>query len=313
MSKLAGWVEGRKVGLLLFLVLFGGVFALAGDSMKAEAGENTVYSDSRKPVLSYLLSDPASVRDFQRTFALNDAQMEAVLTAIRLENRALSETYAASERIVEANRRLSEAGIEGKIEASSYDERLTESVARTKDIVEGILPDGQRDELEAWVASHWQQEIRSAMSAESGGYELSASGVTYRTFATQYNGYTRYEVALPHKKLKFDGGYKVRIHCKAKTCRNRAVRAPVKEVGPWNTRDNYWQKRKYRDMFDDLRRGINEARAAYFRNYNKGEDQFGREVLNPAGVDLTPAVARKLGLRKYQNAWVYVHYPWVGR
>ncbi len=49
-----------------------------------------------------------------------------------------------------------------------------------------------------------------------------------------------------------------------------------------------------------------DAEAAYFDNYNHGEDQFGREVLNPAGVDLRLRVARRLGLGKYRNAWVYV-------
>lgn len=327
MSTFFGWVgecvlsafgkiargEARKPVLLLFLMLVGGAFALAGDSMKAEAGENTVYSDPQKPVLSYLLSDPANVRAFQSEFALRDAEMDAVLAAIRAENRSLSETYAASERVVEANRSLSEAGIRTKIEASGYDEQVTEVVARTKDIVEGILPDGQRAELESWVASTWRQESQLAMSGSSGDYQLSATGVTYKAYATQYNGYTRNEVALPHKKLKFDGGFRVRLRCPARKCNGNRVWAPVKEVGPWNTRDNYWQKRKYRDMWKDLRRGTAEARAAYFNNYNKGKDQFGRKVLNPAGVDLTPAVARKLGLRKYENAWVYVHYPWVGR
>ena len=66
-------------------------------------------------------------------------------------------------------------------------------------------------------------------------------------------------------------------------------------------------------MWDDLPRCMPEAQAAYFDNYNRGEDQFGREVLNPAGVDLTPRVAHTLGLRTYQNAWIYVRYLWVQR
>ena len=41
-----------------------------------------------------------------------------------------------------------------------------------------------------------------------------------------------------------------------------------------------------------------EARAALFDNYNHGENQFGREVRNPAGIDLTPRVGRRLGLKK---------------
>ena len=66
-------------------------------------------------------------------------------------------------------------------------------------------------------------------------------------------------------------------------------------------------------MWKDLPRCKPEAQAAYYNNYNRGKDEFGREVLNPAGVDLTPAVARGMGLRKYQNAWVYVRFPWIRR
>ncbi len=82
---------------------------------------------------------------------------------------------------------------------------------------------------------------------------------------------------------------------------------PIKEVGPWNIHDNYWDKR--RDMWKNLPRGKPEAEAAYYNNYNRGRDEFGRKVLNPAGVDLTPRAARKLGLRKYQNAWVSLSLP----
>jgi hypothetical protein len=30
-------------------------------------------------------------------------------------------------------------------------------------------------------------------------------------------------------------------------------------------------------------------------------------------VDLTPRAAKRLGLRRFQNAWVWVRYPWVGK
>ena len=44
-----------------------------------------------------------------------------------------------------------------------------------------------------------------------------------------------------------------------------------------------------------------EVQAAYFNNCNRDKDEFGREVLNPAGTDLTPAAAAaQLGLRKYR-------------
>ena len=125
-----------------------------------------------------------------------------------------------------------------------------------------------------------------------------------KVFATQYNGYTRYEVALPHRSLKERGGFRVSIRRGG-----HRAKAPVKEVGPWNIRDDYWQARRHRDMWRNLPRCKPEAEAAYFDNYHRGRDQFGRKVLNPAGVDLTPRVAHRLGLKRYQNAWVHVRYP----
>ncbi len=60
--------------------------------------------------------------------------------------------------------------------------------------------------------------------------QATAYGMWFKAFATQYWGYTSYEVALPHRKLKFNGGYSVRIYLNG-----RSVWGPIKEVGPWNT------------------------------------------------------------------------------
>ncbi len=90
---------------------------------------------------------------------------------------------------------------------------------------------------------------------------------------------------------------------------DRVASAPDKEIGPWNLQDNWWDKSRYRTRWNDLPRSLPEAEAAFYDNYNKGKDGFGRKVLNLAGVDLRPAVAKKLGLSKYENAWIQVSYP----
>jgi hypothetical protein len=66
-------------------------------------------------------------------------------------------------------------------------------------------------------------------------------------------------------------------------------------------------------MYERVPRCKPEAQVAYYQNFNKGKDEFGREVLNPAGVDLAPDVARSMGLEEHQNAWVWVRFPWVHR
>ena len=300
-------------GALWVLALVPVVLAISGDGAVVEAEEYSPYADPAKPVLSVLLSDPQNVEEFRKVFDLTGSEVEVVRAAVRTENERLSEEYAESERIVESSKALSKDQIKSKISASDYDETVTAAVAQTKTDIEALLPEERHDELKGWVDEQWKQDARDAStdgSAEVVRTSSRSSMLRCKVFATQYIGYTRYEAALPHRALKFGSRPKVVIR---RVAGGNVVRPRIKEVGPWNTYDNYWATRKHRTMWKDLPRCAPEAQAAYFRNYNRGKDEFGREVLNPAGVDLTPAVARGMGLRKYQNAWVYVWFPWVRR
>jgi hypothetical protein len=91
----------------------------------------------------------------------------------------------------------------------------------------------------------------------------------------------------------------------------RCAFAPVWDVGPWNTRDDYWNPSNRRQTWGDLPRGLPEAQAAKSQGYNGGKDQFGRVVKNPSGIDLADGMFwDALGLR--DNAWVTVDYLWTG-
>jgi hypothetical protein len=305
--------RGRHLrGALVLLAAIAGVgFALASDSATVEAQEYSAYDDAEKPAISLILSEGQNVEQFQEEFGLSDEEIEQVRAAVLEENEALATAYAESEQIAEANAGLSEEQIAEKIAASDYHEKVRAAIAETKSSIESLLPEDRRPELRTWVDAKFTQEGQEFSEDSSTTYGTSSRkkrGVSCKVFATQYHGHTRSEVALPHRVLKDKGGYTVIIHRG-----NRATKARVKDVGPWNIRDNYWQSGKHRDMWDNLRRCTPEAEAAYFKNYNNGKDQFGRKVLNPAGVDLTPRVAGRLGLKKYENAWVHVRYPWVGR
>jgi hypothetical protein len=310
-------VRGRSAGgdlrgiLFLLMAITGAGFALAGDSATGEAREYSAYDDPQKPAISFILSEEQNVEEFREKFSLSEAEVERALAAVRRENRALAREYGESEQIVEANEELPAEQVADRIAASDYDEEVRAAVAETKATIEALLPEDRRSELGAWVDAKFVQagqEFSDGTMSAAGAGTTRGRGVRCRVFATQYHGYTRREVALPHRKLKFNRGFSVRLRRG-----DHHARVRVKEVGPWNIRDNYWQSRRYRDMWDDLPRCKPEAEAAYYRNYNRGRDQFGRKVTNPAGVDLTPRVARTLGLRKYQNAWIYVRYPWVRR
>ncbi len=301
--------RGRRLMVpCLLLCVVGGLTTSAGG---AGGREYSAYADPEKPVISFLLSDDENVRDFQETFGLNDRETGKALSIVRAENERLAQEYAESEEIVAANRSLPDEEISGKIAASDYDEAVDFAVGETKDGIGVLLPEAEQDRFAAWVDEHWREEVAEASEGGSGRVVESKSGRTLvcdRIFATQYNGYTRFEAALPHRGLKFGDRPEVPI-----VRGKRSIRPRIKEVGPWNTRDNYWRSGKKRAMWKDLRRCVPEARAAYYNNYNDGKDEFGRKVLNPAGVDLTPAAARRLGLDRYQNAWVAVRFPFVRR
>ncbi len=298
---------------LLLAALVAGTVALSNtsDAQDRSKSATSVYDDPDKPVLSYLLSEPENVEEFREEFGLSDAEVEDALARTRQENRVLAGVYAESERILERSRGLSLAQKRGRISASGYSDKVRRAVGGTKSSVEGILPADRSGDLDAWVEEQWRDEVLEENTSPaatgrsaSGDRAASRPRGTYRIFATQYIGYTNFEIAMPHRKLKFAGGFRTTL-----TLGTRSVSAPIKEVGPWNTYDNWWDPVARRTMWKDLPRGKPEAKAAFFNNYNGGKDEFGREVLNPAGIDLTPAVARRLGLAKYENAYVYVSLP----
>lgn len=117
-------------------------------------------------------------------------------------------------------------------------------------------------------------------------------------------------VALPSRRAlspRNTGDYSVKV-CAPN---GRCAFAPVWDVGPWNTRDDYWNPSSRRQSWGDLPRGVPEAQAAKLQGYNGGKDQFGRVVKNPAGIDLADGLFWDgLGLR--DNAYVTVEYLWTG-
>jgi hypothetical protein len=303
-----------RLRVVLLMVVAGVGLGLAGGSGGVEAESHSAFSDPKKPVLSYLLSDQRNVEEFQREFGLSEEQVQEVLDAVQKEDATLSGEYEESEQIIDSSQGASEEEIEGEIADSDFDEKLRQAIAQTKSDVEDILPDDRAGELESWVNRQWRQETTEYRTESEPTYQVSSRGYACGVWATYYDGYTRNEVALPHKRIKFAGGRKVRIIVVEKGTRTWA---PVKEVGPWNITDNYWNASRHRDRWKNLPRCVPEAEAAFYDNYNRGEDQFGREVLNPAGFDMTLRVARKLHvahkIKREGKIKVRVFYPWVRR
>jgi hypothetical protein len=99
--------------------------------------------------------------------------------------------------------------------------------------------------------------------------------------------------------------YRVRI-----SYRGRSVVAPVWDVGPWNTRDDYWAVQ--RSGFPELPRGWPQDHAAYFEKHNGGYAEKGY-VRFPTAIDVGDGIWwNELGIHGDQ-AEVEVTYLWLGR
>ena len=163
------------------------------------------------------------------------------------------------------------------------------------------------------------KEVRVDL-ASTGAAPLEASGEnpTVRVFATREglvgrktaNGHTIVErdrfAALPSKRALNSPGkrdYQVRV-----TYKGKSATVPIWDVGPWNTKDNYWDAE--REIFGDLPRFVPQAYAAWRNDYNNGRDQFNRWVSFPASIDLADGTfIEDLGMRN--SDWVDVTFLWV--
>jgi hypothetical protein len=167
-------------------------------------------------------------------------------------------------------------------------------------------------------------ELTAHAAADPAAPRLVAAAApkSFRVFATREglvgrttaNGHVIVErdhfVALPSRRAlsgRDDGDYSVQV-CAAN---GRCAWAPVWDVGPWNTRDDYWNPHPPREMWGDLPQGRPQSQAAYQDRYNNGRDQFDRDVRNPSGIDLADGTFWD-GLGLTDNAWVTVTYLWTG-
>jgi hypothetical protein len=113
-------------------------------------------------------------------------------------------------------------------------------------------------------------------------------------------------VALPSwSVLSSRGGYEFQVRV---TYRGRSTVLPVWDVGPWNTRDDYWNPAR---RYSDLPPGLPMAQAARQGGYNGGRDEFGRRIRLPNGIDIADgAFWDDLGMS--ESDWVEVTFLWLG-
>lgn len=317
----------------VFLVVIS-VFVLTGAvnvvPARAQSGTTGASADPwlQKPVLPYLLltQDARLERESQNlydTLHLSVQEEKALRQIAVEEERQVASLYQESQQVVQGEPYSSD---EKHSAVEKYNQGLSEVMTNTDLKVRRLL-EAQYPVFREWIRKWWGRErediyrLKKSQPANSPGVRSSA--YSCYMFATQYYGYTNYEVALPDKYVKFanlgwyipppynsrynNPPYTVNIYRSSHWVQDVLVR----EVGPWNIDDNYWDSAtgsNPRRMFSDIPLCWSEAEYAYYYGYNGGKDQFGRTVTVPTSVDLTPAVAADLGLGYLENGYVTVYY-----
>lgn len=213
------------------------------------------------------------------------------------------------------------------ITAIDYNGRLKTILASSQTGLKNQLSETAYTKLVEWLNQQWQlfvaqrNAIRSTSSSPS---TISTNALTetcqvFDLFATR-STYTDYSADLPDKYVKFANRgleyakgythtiiYSITVKYDTTIVPNVVVTDVV-----WNHNDNYWNTITDtvhpRRMFTDLPHGMPEAEAAFYDNYNGGKNEFGQEVTNPAGLNVSQQVADLLGIGG--SAWIEVTFPW---
>ncbi len=294
-----------------------------------------------RPILGYLLSNPDYVQQI-RDLGLSLDQVKAVVAIADAEQGAVRNLARAADETVRGkssgDNKAAEAEMEASVDSPGYNAKVDQIARDSAAALAQALGAEPYARFVAWAEKTWavERQIHGLQGYPAGfepsvptafqGFDKPAtvksispveSPYTIILYATQYAGYTDFEVALPDKyyKTAYMGWFHPDCYVPSVVTLEYAgnvVIAPVKEVGPWNIEDSYLPPqgcKGARRMFRDLPLGYPEAQAAYFSGYNGGRDQYGRIVTLPAGISLSDGVRRALGLGYLQNAWIKVTFP----
>ncbi len=271
-----------------------------------------------KPVLSYFTLTASLSEVMRLELGLSEAQFASIRQAAQQEAQRLQELELASLDIVQDDG-LSLPEKRARIAASGYNQRVEDILAGTQAQLESGLGAAGTARLVDWIESRWleEQELHGLASVEQ-----TSVARTYSIYATRFDT-DSYIVALPDQCLKRanagshvcdDSGYATGQNYSVRLEYQDSVTAKVGESGPWNVDDNYWSgvgDPQPRRLFPDLEPGMPEAQAAFFDDYNDGEDQFGRTVTAPYGIDLADQVSIDIGLNPGVNDWIEVTFLWT--
>ncbi len=304
---------------VLVLIIFS---ATAPDGQSAVSGSH--WLDDAKPMASFLFTNEDMLNKMQSDLGLTAQQKDAVREAGKNEAAALADLKNKSDGIVDReDLTLNEK--QTAIAEMSYNEQLRTIVSDSRTRIEAVLSESQKSALASWVDQNEREQRQQFVQTANAAAGGAAGSTGYRVYATQYYsnfGASSVDVAVPDKYVKFaslgweyhDGypagpNYSVNLSYNG----NQLNNVQVKDCGPWNIDDNYWNDAggsRPRRLFSGLANGLPEAQAAFFDGYNGGKDQFGRAVSNPAGIDLSPQAGVQVGLGYLVSGWINVNFNW---
>ncbi|MFJ6907174.1 hypothetical protein [Streptomyces griseoluteus] len=321
-------------GTLCLLVLAGTALGTAPAAGAADAPRAATGAVSWRPDLSHPGSDDVNVRWSDGALRVRDGSLSpASLGRDRGYASAVLESHHVGRPVNRVTVDLDAAvpsgtsvvvDVRGRAAGGAWTE-WRQATGGVPAELPGLVDDVQA-RLTLWTAGGGTAPAveRLTLSADDGGTAAArplaaASAFSARVFATREglvggttaNGHVirsnDHFVALPSRRALSPNGsgqYSVQV-CGPARCET----APVWDVGPWNTHDDYWNPSTQREQWRDLARGVPEAQAAYQNGYNGGRDEFGRQVANPAGIDLADGTFYNIGLSN--NGWVTVTYLWT--
>lgn len=305
------------IAVAISLILLSTFSALAMNQNFAQ--KNDIDPWLNKPILHYLLYT-------------RDEKLESDVRQLRLDIDLTNEEFNEL-RVIAANEFLktTELKKEKFDDVDILEKEVTQSLEATDSKLKTLL--GERYmKFREWIRNWWESEVkfRDQWLKKQRSISTQANVSSLIVYATQFTANTTREVALPDQYVKFanidwwsdipdtvepyyeNPPYTVNLRCKkVGQPEYWAYNVLVREAGPWNKNDNYWDSATAsnpRRKFTDLPLGIPEAERAYLQNYNNGKDEYGHEVLNPAGIDLSFSVASELGLGYLENVWLEVYY-----
>ena len=307
----------KIVAIVCCFLSLGGALVHAADRQASLHTFQEIWT--KKPILSNILYNTSRIETLAQVMGLDDEAKENLADLVLAEKEEIFRLYTQSEQIVRDSSFTLMAKTK-KIQESGYNEEVITLAYETLAKLREIIP---ADNFLSFISACydlWQKDLARIAPLVKRNHQ-GVTSTTYIIFATQYNGETDFEVAIPDKYIKFSNrkwqiepGYAEGNFTVSLALDGREASILVWDVGPWNIDDNYWNPADHPDrprrLFADLPVGTPEAQAAFQENYNGGLDQFGRTVLNHAGVDLSPAVAAKLGLGYLENAFIEVTFLW---